>query len=141
MAATAFDTLRAAKALKDAGSDDTQAEAVITTVGDAVRDHTGALAHSVVMIAETMATKEQLATVAADAAATRDRLETAIDNMATKEQLAALANTMATKEYVNAAISELRAEMALGFKELYRHLWLMGTSIVAVTVTLLKLLP
>ena len=31
----AFDTLKAAKALRDAGFDDAQAEAVIATVGDA----------------------------------------------------------------------------------------------------------
>ena len=36
MAALAFDTLKAAKALRAAGFDDAQAEAVISTVGDAV---------------------------------------------------------------------------------------------------------
>ena len=36
MAALAFDTLKAAKALRAAGFDDAQAEAVIATVGDAV---------------------------------------------------------------------------------------------------------
>lgn len=36
MAALAFDTLKAAKALRAAGFDDAQAEAVIDTVGDAV---------------------------------------------------------------------------------------------------------
>ena len=36
MAARAFDTLKAAKALRAAGFDDAQAEAVIATVGDAV---------------------------------------------------------------------------------------------------------
>ena len=36
MASLAFDTLKAAKALRAAGFDDAQAEAVIATVGDAV---------------------------------------------------------------------------------------------------------
>ena len=36
MASLAFDTLKAAKALRSAGFDDAQAEAVISTVGDAV---------------------------------------------------------------------------------------------------------
>ena len=45
-----------------------------------------------------------------------------------------LLDTMANKEYVRAAI-------AVEMKTLYRHLWVMGTSFVAVTVTLVKLLP
>ena len=36
MAVTAFDTLQAAKVLKDAGFDDAQAEAVVSTVNAAV---------------------------------------------------------------------------------------------------------
>ena len=36
MSSLAFDTLKAAKALREAGFDDAQAEAVIATVGDAV---------------------------------------------------------------------------------------------------------
>ena len=35
----------------------------------------------------------------------------------------------------------LRAEMAVEFKTLYRHLWVVGTSFVGVTVALVKLLP
>ena len=35
----------------------------------------------------------------------------------------------------------LRAEIAVDFRNLYRHLWVMGTSIVGVTVALIKLLP
>ena len=36
MATLAFDTLKAAKALREAGADERLAEAVVTTVGDAV---------------------------------------------------------------------------------------------------------
>ena len=121
MTATAFDTLKAAKALKDAGFDDAQAGAVVSTVDDAVREHTAPLASDIATIADTMATKESVATLA--------------DNVAT------IAATMATKEYVTAAVSELRAEIAIEFRNLYRHLWVMGTSIVGVTVVLNKLFP
>ena len=127
MTATAFDTLKAAKALQDAGFDDTQAEAVVVTVGGAVREHTAALADSVATVAGNMATKERLDAIAS--------------TMATNERLDAIASTMATKEYVGAAIAELRAEIAVEFKNLYRYLWVMGTSIVGVTVVLIKLLP
>ena len=44
MTATAFDTLKAAKALKDAGFDEAQAEAVVATVDEVVREHTAPLA-------------------------------------------------------------------------------------------------
>ena len=65
--------------------------------------------------------------------------------MATREHVAAtiaeLRTEMPTKEYVTAGFAELRAEAAVEFRNLYRHLWLMGTSIVGVTVLLMKLLP
>lgn len=140
MTATAFDTLKAAKALRDAGFDDTQAEAVVATAGDAVREHTAPLASSMAVIADTMATKEYVAATA-DRMATKEQLAATADRMATKEQIATIVDTMATKEYVTAAIAGLRAEMAVEFKALYRHLWVMGTSIVGVTVVLVKLLP
>ena len=86
-----------------------------------------------------MATKDDIADMA-----TNDD----VANMATKDSLAALADrvetisrTMATKEYVDAAIAGLRAEIAVDFRNLYRHLWVMGTGCVGVTVALIKLLP
>ena len=179
MNGTAFDTLKAAKGLRDAGFDGAQAEAVVATVGDAVQGHTTRLASSIETIAENMATKEYVATIAenmatkeyvatiadnmatkeyvatiaenmatkeyvatiADNMATTEYVATIAENMATKEYVATIADNMATKEYVAAAISELRAEIAVEFKTLYRHLWVMGTSIVGVTVVLVKLLP
>ena len=47
---------------------------------------------------------------------------------------ATISNTMATREFVAAAI-------AVEMKALYRCLWLMGTSIVGITVALNRLLP
>jgi chromosome segregation ATPase len=194
MSANAFDTLKAAKSLEAAGFDEAQAEAIVATVGDAVRAHTEPLASGIASIADTMATKEHVATVEGKLSAVKDdvaaltvrvetisvrvetisvRVETLsgsvetlsgsmatkddiadmatkdeVANMATKDSLAALADrvetisrTMATKEYVDAAIATLRAEIAVDFRNLYRHLWVMGTGFVGVTVALVKLLP
>lgn len=187
MSANAFDTLKAAKSLEAAGFDEAQAEAIVATVGDAVRAHTEPLASGIAAIADTMATKEavatvedklsavkdDVATVKDNVAALTDRVETLsgrvetlsgnmatkdaianmatkddVANMATKDSLAALADrvetisrTMATKEYVDAALATLRAEIAVDFRNLYRHLWVMGTGFVGVTVALVKLLP
>jgi len=198
MSANAFDTLKAAKSLEAAGFDEAQAEAVVATVGDAVRAHTEPLASGIAAIADTMATKEavttvedklsavkdDVATVKDNVAALTDRVETLsgnmatkdaianmatkddvanmatkdaianmatkddVANMATKDSLAALADrvetisrTMATKEYVDAALATLRADIAVDFRNLYRHLWVMGTGFVGVTVALVKLLP
>ena len=154
MTANAFDTLKAAKSLRAAGFDEAQAEAVVATVGDAVREHTAPLASGTAAIADTMATKEGVATLA-DRVATisstmatkegvatlADRVATISSTMATKDEVATLADklatiseTMATKEYVTAAI-------AVEMKTLYRHLWVMGTGFVGITVALVKLLP
>ena len=173
MSANAFDTLKAVKSLEAAGFDEAQAEAVVATVGDAVRAHTEPLASGIAAIADTMATKEAVTTVEDKLSAVKDnvatltvRVETLsgtmatkdavanmatkddVANMASKDSLAALADrvetisrTMATKEYVDAAIATLRAEIAVDFRNLYRHLWVMGTGCVGVTVALIKLLP
>ena len=129
-----------------------------------MRAHTEPLASGIAAIADTMATKEavttvedKLSAVKDSVAALTDRVETlsgnmatkdAVANMATKDSLAALADrvetisrTMATKEYVDAALATLRAEIAVDFRNLYRHLWVMGTGFVGVTVALVKLLP
>ena len=108
MTSPALETLKAAKALKDARFDEAQAEAVVAAVDNVVRGHAAPLESGIATIADNMAT--------------------IADNMAT-----------IAEEYVNAAIAGLRAEIAVEFKTLYRHLWVMGTSIVGVTVVLNKL--
>ncbi len=90
MTSIAFDTYKAVKALKKAGFEEVQAEAVVATVGEAMGE-----------------------------------------NVATKADMAE----------IRAEIAGLRADVASDFKILYRHLWIMAASIVAVTVTLLKLVP
>ena len=141
MTANAFDTLKAAKSLKAAGFDEAQAEAVVATVGDAVREHTAPLASGTAAISDRMATREDIATVADNVATVTDKVATISSTMAAKDELATvadkvttIASTMATKEHVAAAI-------AVEMKTLYRHLWVMGTSIIGVTVALNKLLP
>ena len=173
MSANAFDTLKVVKSLEAAGFDEAQAEAVVATVGDAVRARTEPLASGIAAIADTMATKEHVATVEDNVSTLKDNVATLTDrvetisrtmatkddiadmatnddvaNMATKDSLAAVADrvetisrTMATKEYVDAALATLRAEIAVDFRNLYRHLWVMGTGCVGVTVPLIKLLP
>ena len=170
MTANAFDTLKAAKSLKAAGFDESQAEAVVATVGDAVREHTTPLASTIAVIADRMATKEDVAavngrlesvegnvetvtgnvesvkrdleTVTGNVESVKRDLETVTGNVETvkrdletvKDRVETISETMATKEYVTAAI-------AVEMKALYRHLWVMGSSFVAVTVALVKRRP
>ena len=154
MSANAFDTLKAAKSLEAAGFDEAQAEVIVATVGDAVRVHTEPLAGGISAIEQRMATKEDVAAVRDEVAtvagrvetisgtmATKDEVATLSGNMATKDQLATLSGTMATKDYVDAALARHRAEIAVDFRNLYRHLWVMGTGFVGITVALIKLLP
>ena len=135
MSANAFDTLKAAKSLEAAGFDEAQAEAVVVTVGDAVRAHTEPLTSGIATITDTMATKEAVTAV-------EDKLSAVKDNVAAlTDRVETLSGTMATKEYVDAAIATLRAEIAVDFRNLYRHLWVMGAGGIGVTVALIKLLP
>lgn len=90
MTSIAFDTYKAVKALKKAGFEEVQAEAVVATVGDAM--------------AENVATKADIAEIRTE-------------------------------------IAGLRADVAIDFKVLCRHLWVMAASIVGVTVALVKLIP
>ena len=72
MANPVFDTLKAAKALKAAGFDDRQAEAVVATVGSAVN--------------ENLATRADLQK-AVQPLATRQELDKAIQPLATRKEL------------------------------------------------------
>ena len=116
MTMLAFDTHKAVKALKEAGFDDPQAEAVVATVGEA--------------IGGSIATKADIAEVRAEITELRT---------ATKADMTELRAEMKTD------IAELRAEMADQFSILYRHLWSMAIGIVGftagLTVALVKLLP
>ena len=149
MTANAFDTLKAAKSLRAAGFDEAQAEAVVSTVDDAVRAHTEPLASGLAEIADTMATKEGLAAVNGKFETAEGKLDTVEGDLeivkhdleTVKDKVETISETMATKDYVDAALARHRAEIAVEFRNLYRHLWVMGTGFVGVTVALVKLLP
>ena len=116
MTTLAFDTHKAVKALKEAGFDDPQAEAVVATVGEA--------------IGGSIATKADIAEV---------RTTTKADIAEVRAEITELRAEMKTD------IAQLRAEMADQFSILYRHLWSMAIGIVGftagLTVALVKLLP
>ena len=127
MTMLAFDTHKAVKALKEAGFDDPQAEAVVATVGEA--------------IGGSIATKADIAEVRAEITELRT---------ATKADMTELRAEMKTdiaelRAEMKTDIAELRAEMADQFSILYRHLWSMAIGIVGftagLTVALVKLLP
>ena len=94
MTTLAFDTHAAVKALRQAGFEEAQAEAVVATVGGAMDE-----------------------------------------NVATKADLHAL------KADLQALEQRMTVHIAGRFEALYRNLWAMAVGIVAVTVTLVKLIP
>ena len=116
MSALAFDTHKAVTALKQAGFEEAQAEAVVTTMGQALD---GAVATK----ADVTAVRTALE---ADVAAVQAKLE---------------ADIAAVQAKLEADIAAVRTEMALEFKALYKQLWLMAVGIVGLTVTLVKLIP
>ncbi len=124
MTTLAFDTHKAVKALKEAGFDDSKAEAVVATVGDAIGGN--------------IATKADIAELHATTKADITELR-----IATKADIAEL--RIATK----ADIAELRAEMKADIAELraemYRLVLTAAVSIIGLTtgltVALVKLLP
>ena len=121
MTTLAFDTHQAVKALTAAGADETLAEAVVSTIGDAVSGN--------------VATKTDLAKVEAglkgDIAAVKAELT---------EVKAELKGDIAA---VKAGMAGIRAELKtdLGDLEarLHRHLWAMAAGIVGLTVALVRL--
>ena len=130
MSALAFDTHKAVTALKQAGFEEVQAEAVVNTMGEA--------------LAGNVATKADLtevrAALEADMTAMKAALET--DIAAVKADIEQLrSETKADLATVRADMETLRADMAEQFTALYKQLWLMAVGIVGLTVTLVKLIP
>ena len=127
--------------MKDAGFNEAQAEAVVSTVGDTVQGYTAVLADSIATIAENMATRDTVSALAVRFESMSERMESRSDRTATKDYVADVADRMATKENATAGLAELPAGMLAEFKTLYRHLLVMGTSIVSLSVVLITLLP
>ena len=138
MTMLAFDTHKAVKALKEAGFDDPQAEAVVATVGEAIG---GSIATKADIAELRTTTKADIAEVRAEITELRT---------ATKADMTELRAEMKTdiaelRAEMKTDIAQLRAEMADQFSILYRHLWSMAIGIVGftagLTVALVKLLP
>ena len=130
MSALAFDTYKAVTALKQAGFEEAQAEAVVNTMGEALGGN--------------VATKADLtevrAALEADMTAMKAALET--DIAAVKADIEQLrGETKADLATMRADMETLRADMAEQFTALYKQLWLMAVGIVGLTVTLVKLIP
>ena len=155
MTTLAFDTLRAAKLLQQAGFDESQAEAVVTTVGDALTENVATKADlervETTLKAETAAVRADLeqveTTLKAEIAEVKAELKT--ETAAVKAELKT--EIAAVKAELKTEIAELRAEFktdlagvktGLGGLEarLYRQLWMMAAGIVGLTVALVKLL-
>ena len=130
MSALAFDTYKAVTALKQAGFEEAQAEAVVNTMGEALGGN--------------VATKADLtevrAALEADMTAMKAALET--DLAAVKADIEQLrSETKADLATMRADMETLRADMAEQFTALYKQLWIMAVGIVGLTVTLVKLIP
>ena len=130
MSALAFDTHKAVMALKQAGFEEAQAEAMVNTMGEALGGN--------------VATKADLtevrAALEADMTAMKAALET--DLAAVKADIEQLrSETKADLAAVRTDMETLRADMAEQFTALYKQLWLMAVGIVGLTVTLVKLIP
>ena len=161
-----FDTLRAAKTLKRGGFDETQAETVVKTLDQAVNENLGTKADLKLLRGEmkqdfTDANAATEKAVAKSEAATEKAIikyEAATEKAIAKSEAATEkaivkyeaavkqgfteANATTTKAIaeIRTAIADMRTEAAEKSEEkfttLYRHLWVVGASIVVVMITL-----
>ena len=121
MAALAFDTYKAVKALREAGADEPLAEAVVATVGEAVSGNVATKAD----LAEVQAAlKAEIAEVKADIAEVKAEFKT--DLAGVKTEIAEVR-------------AELKTDLATLESRLHRQLWVMAAGIVGLTVALVKL--
>ena len=137
MSALAFDTHKAVMALKQAGFEEAQAEAVVNTMGEALGGNVATKAD----LTEVRAVLEAgMVAVKADIEQLRSETKAALAAVrADMEQLRS--ETKAALAAVRADMETLRADMAEQFTALYKQLWLMAVGIVGLTVTLVKLIP
>ena len=133
MTTLAFDTHAAVKALKEVGFEEVQAEAVVTTVGDAMTGNVDTKADVTELRAATerdiaelrAATEHDIAELRAEMKHDIAELRTAM-----KHDIAELRTAMKHD------IAELRTATAEQFSILYRHLWIMAIGIVGFTAGL-----
>ena len=124
-------------ALKQAGFEEAQAEAVVNTMGEALGGNVATKADltevRAVLEADMVAVKADIEQL---------RLTTQADLAAVKADIEQLrSETKADLAAVRADMETLRADMAEQFTALYKQLWIMAVGIVGLTVTLVKLIP
>ena len=132
MAALAFDTYKAVKALREAGADELLAEAVVATVGEAVSGNVATKAD----IAEVQAAlKAEMAAVKTEMAEVKAELKADIAEVKAefKTDLAEVKTEIAEVR------AELKTDLAALESRLHRQLWVMAAGIVGLTVALVKL--
>jgi len=148
MSALAFDTHKAVTALKQAGFEEAQAEAVVNTMGEALG---GNVATKADLTEVRAALEADMAVMKADLTEVRAALEADMAVMKadlTEVRVALEADVAAVKADIEqlrlttqADLAAVRTEMAEQFAALYKHLWVMAAGIVGLTVTLVKLIP
>ena len=128
-----FDTLRAAKTLKRGGFNETQAETVVNTLDQAVNENLGTKTDLKLLQAEVKQgfTETNAATEKAVA-----KSEANTEKAIAKSE----ANTEKAIAEIRTAIADMRVDSAQKSEEkfttLYRHLWVVGASIVVIMITL-----
>ena len=128
-----FDTLRAAKTLKRGGFNETQAETVVNTLDQAVNENLGTKTDLKLLQAEVKQgfTETNAATEKAIA-----KSEANTEKAIAKSE----ANTEKAIAEIRTAIADMRVDSAQKSEEkfttLYRHLWVVGASIVVIMITL-----
>ena len=139
-----FDTLRAAKTLKRGGFNETQAETVVNTLDQAVNENLGTKTDLKLLRAEMKQsfTETNAATEKAIAKSEANTDKAIAKSEANTEKAIAKseANTEKAIAEMRTAIAEMRADSAQKSEEkfttLYRHLWVVGASIVVIMITL-----
>ena len=139
-----FDTLRAAKTLKRGGFNETQAETVVNTLDQAVNENLGTKTDLKLLRGEmkqsfteaNAATKQGFTEANAATEKAIAKSEANTDKAIAKSE----ANTDKAIAEMRTAIAEMRADSAQKSEEkfttLYRHLWVVGASIVVIMITL-----
>ena len=139
-----LDTLRAAKTLKRGGFNETQAETVVNTLDQAVNENLGTKTDLKLLQAEVKQgfTETNAATEKAVAKSEANTEKAVAKSEANTEKAIAKseANTEKAIAEMRTAIAEMRADSAQKSEEkfttLYRHLWVVGASIVVIMITL-----
>ena len=116
MSIPAFDTQKAVKAFKEGGFNDTQAEAVVTTMND--------------VMSQNFATRADFHSLESDMKQTIEKVRSDLGQSIEKVR-------SDLEQSIEILRSDLKKEMAEKFETLYKHLWVMGTGIVIANVTMM----